>query len=78
MGKHLLSNNIIGVTETQLDLRENAEDIKMKLEKHFSAHFNCNFQNYRSITIGYSSWIRLVDSENYSSITVLPFLKNKR
>ena len=55
MGKHLLSNNIIGVTETQLDLRENAEDIKMKLEKHFSAHFNCNIQNYRSITIGYSS-----------------------
>ena len=55
MGKYLLSNNIIGFTKRQLDLRENAEDIKMKLEKHFSAHFNCNFQNYRSITIAYSS-----------------------
>ena len=55
MDKLLLSNDIIDFTETQQELRENKEDIKMKLEKHFSLHVKCNLQKHRSITIAYSS-----------------------
>ena len=49
----------------------------MKLEKHFSIHFNYHLQKSVSIAIAYSSRMQLVNGENYSSMTVLTFLKNK-
>lgn len=52
--KYLLYNDIKILTEARVEVRENTVDLKLKLEKHFTVHFTCNFQKYRSIGIVYS------------------------
>ena len=42
MEKHLISNDVIGFIETTLGLRQNNKNIKVKLQKNFSTHFNLN------------------------------------
>lgn len=75
--KYLLYNDIKVPTEAQVEVRENTVDLKLKLEKHFTVHFTCNFQKYRSIGIVYSIWIQLVDSTDHDSMTIHAFSKMK-
>ena len=49
--KHLLCNDIIGLTETQLEVRDNTAELKVKIKKHFRAHFNYNAQKRGRIGI---------------------------
>lgn len=53
--KHLLCNDIIGLTETQLEVRDNTTELEVKIKKHFRVHFNCNTQKQGRIGIVYSN-----------------------
>ena len=73
----LLNNDILGLTETRLQLTENTTDLKTKIQSHFRLHLNCYVKKNQSIAIGYSSTTILVDSENQNSITILSLLLKK-
>lgn len=49
--KYLLCNGNKGLTETQLEIRENVADLSLKLGQNFRVHFNCNVQKHRNIDI---------------------------
>ena len=73
--KHLLCNDIIGLTETQSEVRDNTAELKVKIKKHFWAHFNCNSQKQGRIGVVYSNKIQSVDSENHDSMTIFNLSK---
>ena len=74
---HLLSNDVLCLTETQLQIDEDTSYIESSLQEHFKIHFNSNENRYRSITFCYSDFVSLLTYEDHNGICTLTVTKPK-
>lgn len=71
----LLNSDILCLTETQLNLDEDASAIKSKFEGNFTMYFNSKRDRYKSIAIAYSSDMLPCNSTYYGSVSIFTFKK---
>ena len=74
---HLLSNDVLCLTETQLQIDEDTSYIESSLQENFKIHFNSNENRYRSIAFCYSDFVSLLTYEDDNGICTLTVTKPK-
>ena len=74
---HLLGNDVLCLTETQLQIDEDTSYIESSLQKHFKIHFNSNENKYRSIAFCHSNFVSLLTYEDHNGISILTVTKPK-
>ena len=71
----LLNSDILCLTETQLNLDEDASAITSKFQGNFTMYFNSKRDWYKRIAIAYSSNMLPCSSTDYDSISFPTFKK---
>ena len=74
---HLLSNDVLCLTETQSQIDEDTSYIESSLQENFKIHFNSNENRYRSIAFCYSDFVSLLTYEDDNGICTLTVTKPK-
>ena len=64
----LLGNDVLCLTETQLQIDEDTLYIESSLQEHFKIHFNSNENKYRSTAFCYSDFVSLLTYEDHNGI----------
>ena len=62
--KHLLDNDILCLTETQVEINDDTYMTESALERQFKTHFHSNINNFKSIAYGYSRKITILSNED--------------
>ena len=75
MEKHLLDNDILCLTETQLEINEDTYMIESALERQFKIHSNSNLNKFKSIEYGYSREITILSNEDFNAISIFTLKK---
>ena len=75
MEKHLLDNNILCLTETQLEINGDTYMMESYLERQFKIHFNSNINKFKSIGYGYSREITIFSNEDFDAIFIFTLKK---
>ena len=70
MEKHLLDNDILCLTETQLEINDDTYMMESALERQFKIHFNSNINKFKSIAYGYSREITILSNEEFNAISI--------
>ena len=73
--QHLLNNDILCFTETQLQIDEDTSVIESRFQKHFKVHFNSNENKYISIAFCYSTRVSVLDHEYHNPISIKAITK---
>ena len=60
---HSLGNDVLYLTETQLEIDEDTSHTESSLLEYFKIHFNSNENKYRSIAPCYSNFVLLLTYE---------------
>ena len=66
--KHLLDNDILCLTQTQLEINGDTYMMESALERQFKIHFNSDIRKFKSIAYGYSREITVVSNEDFNGI----------
>ena len=75
MEKHLLENEILCLTETQLEINDDTYMMESALERQFKIHFYSNINKFRSIEYECSKEISILSNENFSAISIFTLKK---
>ena len=75
MGKNLLDNDILSLTETQLEVIDDTYMMELALERQFKIHFNSNVNKFKSIAYGYSGEITILSNEDFNAISIFTLKK---
>ena len=73
--KHLLGNDFLRLSETQLQIDDDTSCIESSLQEHFKIHCNSNENKYRNIGFYYSNFVSLLTYENHNGISTLTITK---
>ena len=73
----LLGNDVLCLTESQLQIDEDTSCIESSLQKHFKINFNSNENKYRTIVFCYSNCVLLLNYEDDNGISILTATKPK-
>lgn len=71
----LLQNDVLALTEIQLQLEENVLSIMTQMSCHFSCQFNLNENKYRSIAVYSTHNVSVIDHQRYDCISVVTLIK---
>ena len=71
----LLQNDVLALTEIQLQLEENLLSIMTQMSCHFSCQFNLNENKYRSIAVYSTHNVSVIDHQRYDCISVVTLIK---
>ena len=70
MGKHLLDNDILSLTKTQLEIIDDTYMMESALGRQFKIHFNSNVNKFKSMAYGYSGEITILSNEDFNAISI--------
>ena len=73
---YLLGNDVLCLTETQLQIDQDTSYIASSLQEHFKIHFNSE-NKYRNIAFCYSDFVSLLTYEDHNAISILTVTKPK-
>ena len=68
MEKHLLDNDILCLTETQLEINNNTYMMESAFKRQFIIYFNSDLNKFKSIAYGYSREITILSNEDFNAI----------
>ena len=77
MEKHLLDNDILCLTETQLEINDDNYIMESALKRQFKIHFNSNINKFKSIAYGYSREITILSNEDFNAISIFTLKKQQ-
>ena len=77
MEKHVLNNDILCLTQTQLETNDDTYMMESALERQFKIHFSSNIKKFKSTAYGYSREITVVSNEDFNVICVFTLKKQQ-
>ena len=77
MEKHLLNNDILCLTQTQLEINDDTYMMESALERQFKIRFSSNIKKFKSTAYGYSREITVVSNEDFNVICVFTLKKQQ-
>ena len=77
MEKHVLNNDILCLTQTQLETNDDTYMMESALERQFKIYFSSNIKKFKSTAYGYSREITVVSNEDFNVICVFTLKKQQ-
>ena len=68
--KRLLDNDILRLTETQLEINDDTYMMDSALQRQFKINFNSYINKFKSIAYGYSREITSLSNEDFNAISI--------
>ena len=72
-----LDNNMLCLTETQLEMNDYTYMMESTLARQFKIHFYSNINNFKSIAYGYSREISILSHEYFNVISIFTLKKQQ-